>query len=161
MAGTLKTNSVTLGDSATDSQNFQLRTNADGTATLARGAAGDLGDILTVDTSGEVAFPLMPFVGSAPVAESGSNVNGNYVKFADGTLICSRSIVGWSGSNIDNIYSLPVTAVGISICTWNSIPTLNIYMVNAIWNDSVSWKFRHSVASSTQPATLGLIGRWK
>jgi len=57
MAGNIKTNSVTLGDSATDSQNFQLRTNVDGTATLARGAAGDLGDILTVDASGKVSLP--------------------------------------------------------------------------------------------------------
>ena len=57
MAGNLKTNSVTLGDSATDSQNFQLRTNVDGTATLARGAAGNLGDVLTVDASGKVSVP--------------------------------------------------------------------------------------------------------
>jgi len=56
MAGNIKTNSVTLGDSATDSQNFQLRTNVDGTATLARGAAGNLGDILTVDASGKVSL---------------------------------------------------------------------------------------------------------
>jgi len=57
MAGNIKTNSVTLGDSATDSQNFQLRTNVDGTATLARGAAGNLGDILTVDVGGKVSLP--------------------------------------------------------------------------------------------------------
>jgi len=56
MAGSIKTNSVTLGDSATDSQNFQLRTNVDGTAKLARGAAGNLGDILTVDVSGKVSL---------------------------------------------------------------------------------------------------------
>jgi hypothetical protein len=52
MAGSLKTNSVQLGDSAVDSHNFLLRTNADGTAKLARGANGDLGDILTVDANG-------------------------------------------------------------------------------------------------------------
>ena len=57
MAGTLKLNEVVLGDSATDTQNFQLRTNVDGTATLARGAAGNLGDILTVDASGKVSLP--------------------------------------------------------------------------------------------------------
>ena len=57
MAGTIKTNAVQLGDSATDSQNFQLRTNVDGTAKLARGAAGNLGDVLTVDASSNVAVP--------------------------------------------------------------------------------------------------------
>jgi len=100
MAGNIKTNSVTLGDSATDSQNFQLRTNVDGTATLARGAAGNLGDILTVDAAGAMATPLMPFVGTAPVIESGSNANGNYVKFADGTLICTQDAI------------LPLQAIG-------------------------------------------------
>jgi len=66
MAGNIKTNSVTLGDSATDSQNFQLRTNVDGTATLARGAAGNLGDVLTVDASGKVSLPGTVIVNNGP-----------------------------------------------------------------------------------------------
>lgn len=54
MAGTVKANSVQLGDSATDSQNFQLRTNVDGTAKLARGGAGTLGDIFTISAAGVI-----------------------------------------------------------------------------------------------------------
>jgi hypothetical protein len=57
MAGTHIVNALRLGDSATDTQNFQLRTNVNGTATLARGAAGNLGDVLTVDASGNVNAP--------------------------------------------------------------------------------------------------------
>jgi hypothetical protein len=56
MAGTITTNAVVLGDSATAANNFQLRTNADGTAKLARGSAGTLGDILTINSSGQVAL---------------------------------------------------------------------------------------------------------
>lgn len=37
-------------------------------------------------------FTAMPFVGSAPVFESGSNANGNYVKFVDGTMICVKTV---------------------------------------------------------------------
>ena len=75
MAGNLKTNSVTLGDSATDSQNFQLRTNVDGTATLARGAAGDLGDILTVDVGGKVSLPSTAIVNNGPAFSAYQSVS--------------------------------------------------------------------------------------
>jgi hypothetical protein len=53
----LKTNAVTIGTSVTDTQNFQLRSNADGTATLARKSDGSGGDVLTIDSSGKVAYP--------------------------------------------------------------------------------------------------------
>jgi len=35
-------------------------------------------------------FNTMPTVGGAPVVESGSNADGEYTKFADGTAICSH-----------------------------------------------------------------------
>ena len=54
MAGKIVTNSVVLGDSATDTQNFILKTNVDGTATLARGAAGTLGTVFGVNVSSAI-----------------------------------------------------------------------------------------------------------
>lgn len=56
MAGKITTNSVVLGDSVTDTQNFVLKTNVDGTATLARGALGTLGTVLSVDANSNVVF---------------------------------------------------------------------------------------------------------
>jgi hypothetical protein len=56
MAGPLTAQAVTLGDSATDTNNFRLRSNADGTLTLARGANGALGSVLTVDANGNPLF---------------------------------------------------------------------------------------------------------
>jgi len=51
----LKTNAVQLGDNATATQNFTLRTNNDGTMTLARGNVGaTTQDILTVSADGNV-----------------------------------------------------------------------------------------------------------
>lgn len=55
MAGTLTINNIQLGDSSTASQNFVLRTNSDGTATLARGNVGSTSqDILTIGADGNV-----------------------------------------------------------------------------------------------------------
>jgi hypothetical protein len=36
-------------------------------------------------------FPNMPQVGGDPIVESGSNSNGQYTKFSDGTLICASN----------------------------------------------------------------------
>lgn len=58
MAGTVKTNAVQLGDSATATQNFTIRTNVDGTATVARGNVGaTTQDILTIAADGTVKLP--------------------------------------------------------------------------------------------------------
>lgn len=56
MAGKLTVNEIILGDSSTPSQNFLLKTNQDGTATLARNADGSGGNILTVASDGKVEF---------------------------------------------------------------------------------------------------------
>ena len=54
MAGNIVTNSVALGDSATNTQNFILKTNVDGTATFARGSAGTLGTVFGVNGSSAI-----------------------------------------------------------------------------------------------------------
>ena len=86
MAGNLKTNTVSLGDSSTDTQNFQLRTNVNGTATLARGAAGNLGDVLTVPASGAAkivgALQLAQIVSTYP----GTSATGTALIPFDNTI---------------------------------------------------------------------------
>ena len=58
MAGKVVVNQVQLGDASTATQNFVWQTNVDGTCKLARGNTGaTTQDIITVDTSGNVAFP--------------------------------------------------------------------------------------------------------
>ena len=175
MAGNIKTNSVTLGDSATDSQNFQLRTNVDGTATLARGAAGNLGDILTVDAAGAMATPLMPFVGTAPVIESGSNANGNYVKWADGTMICNH--IKAAGGNVNtaegSIFTTPSTSWVFPV-PFVSAPVVVVNEVSGVggcWGGlgtssasttGTSFMLKRSIGWAAIPnAGLVAIGRWK
>lgn len=57
MASKISLTDIALGSSATDSQNFLLRTNLDGTMSLLRGATGALGSVLNIDGSGVVTFP--------------------------------------------------------------------------------------------------------
>lgn len=57
MAGQVKVNSIQIGDDATDTRNFLLRTLVDGTLKLSRGALGALADLMTFDVNGKVAFP--------------------------------------------------------------------------------------------------------
>ena len=55
MAGNITTNVVQLGDSATASQNFHLRTNVDGILSLNRGNVGaSLGEIFRVTSVGSI-----------------------------------------------------------------------------------------------------------
>jgi hypothetical protein len=78
MAGSIVANRVVLGDSATSTQNFELRTNVDGTMKLARGATGALGDVLTVDSNGIVAAPAgrnFLTLGTAQNTTSGTNID--------------------------------------------------------------------------------------
>lgn len=73
MAGTVKTNIVQLGDSATATQNLTIRTNVDGTFTIARGNAGaTTQDILTIDANGRIATPqtVIAFNAYQTVAQS-------------------------------------------------------------------------------------------
>ena len=37
----------------------------------------------------------------ASIIESGSNTNGNYIKFADGTMICTKIISGSTGNELE------------------------------------------------------------
>ena len=90
MTGILSSNKFKNGISGTTANNFLLDASANnGTMKLARESGQD---IITVDAAGKVAFPHMPLSGTSPIIESGSNANGYYAKFADGTMLCTHSI---------------------------------------------------------------------
>ena len=56
-------------------------------------------------------FTTIPQVGGDPIVESGSNANGEYTKFSDGTLFCSgRKLVSGDDTNyFEDLYYIPVT----------------------------------------------------
>lgn len=99
----VKVKEVILGDNADLSKNFVLSVPAvaDGTLTIKR---QDGTNVLSIGANGKAVIPgvvgTVAQVGGIPtgqVVERGSNANGEYVRFADGTQICTFR--GFSGVN--------------------------------------------------------------
>jgi hypothetical protein len=90
MSGTIKINNLQLGDSATATNNFVLRTNVDGSATLARGNVGTTTqDILTVASTG-----LVTLTNGETITVSKLQ-SGTAVASTSGTSISFSSIPSW------------------------------------------------------------------
>ena len=61
-------------------------------------------------------FTLMPQVGGDPIVESGSNADGEWTKFSDGTLLLSSSVTGntfVSPVRMNGVGTLPVAVTSI------------------------------------------------
>ena len=100
-------------------------------------------------------------VPTGAVIERGSNANGEFVRFADGTQICYINGSGWTGSFITKSHTLPANFVNSTIAaTWNSQPTTNHHVVACCWSDNAtSVSFRHP-DTSTQAYYITTHGRW-
>lgn len=95
---TIAVKKVKLGDNADTSKNFLIEVPAvaDGTLTIKRenGTA-----VLSIGANGKAVIPgvvgTVAQVGGVPtgqIVERGSNANGEYVRFADGTQICTHIV---------------------------------------------------------------------
>ncbi len=91
---------------------------------------GTASGVATLDGAGKVPVPQIPVVA---IIERGNNANGEYIKFADGTMICWRTYTDPSyssltnnGSNVKLISSVPMPAafssnpVGIVFPLWKT-----------------------------------------
>jgi hypothetical protein len=139
-------------------------TNSDYTLTLPD-AAGEMynqGNILgTVSQSGGVP--------TGAIIESGSNANGEYVKWADGTMMCfSPDLVGngtWTVAGSQYYQSLaawthPATFVGQVFGFCFDINSVNVF---GGFNDSdggLSRLFANVNTFGTRTARATAIGRW-
>ena len=111
MAGKTVVNTVQLGDSATATQNFVLKTNADGTAVLARGNDGaTTQDILTIDAQGNVTNANSYNSGEQTITSSGTltlaHGLGAVPPLLSLSAICKTAEFGYS---IGDIVELSVT----------------------------------------------------
>lgn len=152
MAGTIKSNVVQLGDSATATQNFVLQTNVNGTATLARGNVGaTTQDILTVDSSGKPQFPqLLQSLDSAGYI---TMPGGLIIQWGQGSL--SPNGATYVSTNITlsvafttatyqvfATLSTPVSNQTMTVAAANStLSQIAVYMnsVSSVPNQSFSW----------------------
>ena len=87
-----------------------------------RGIQGRFSSILAGGS--DANFTTMPQVGGDPIVESGSNSNGEYTKFADGTLLCWANVkVDFlSGKQLGTTWTFPVEPAYGSVRTVMGTP---------------------------------------
>lgn len=149
----------------TTKQALQAIIDAQGTA-----ATADLTTSATDTTSGRVYK-----VGDNVGIEYGTNANGSYTKFPDGTLVCTHEKTTDSGIDVPSasIYTTDSTSWSFPFdfvyppsfqvavkervtTTWGGFGS------SAVNNTTASFRAFRSVASSTPPLmSLFAIGRWK
>lgn len=118
-------------------------------------------------------FTTMPYVGIAPIIESGSNGNGHYIKYADGTMICrhSQAVSGlantsangalYSGSGSHTFAAEFIAAPDVNVMYigehyifvngYNFTTTQVIYLTSSPISETVTGGYMSIIA----------IGRWK
>jgi hypothetical protein len=126
--------------------------------------------LLRKDGGASYPFTAMPYVGTAPIIESGSNANGYYVKYADGTMICryyvELSATGGIRNDID--WTFPVEFIDMNYSfqsTLSAISATYTFVMNFILDINTSVTQGHIRFWPTVSQTYGFaciaIGRWK
>ena len=112
------------------------------------------------------------------IVESGSNANGNYIKYADGTMICTKKIVTqqqinvafgslYETSNTVNFgnYAMPFISVPDTILATSLGRSCLLEGIQDYSNTSFgrTWLMRPSADVSVNEYTISLlaIGKWK
>jgi hypothetical protein len=107
----------------------------------------------------------MPQVGGDPIVESGSNADGQFTRWADGTQICSRNSYATDITFPSAFVSIPNVVAGdmrlnnpdqIGIITVISI-TLTTLVASVYYSSNGGSSFTNSGLSGSYIA----IGRWK
>ena len=131
-------------------------------------------DLTAIITSG-VATPFtnMPYVGTAPIIESGSNANGSYIKFADGTMICTalQVVSGLANTSVNGALYSGSGAHTFS-AEFYAAPTVSImyigehYIFTNGYNRTTTQVIYFTSSTISETVTDGYIsiiaiGRWK
>lgn len=102
------------------------------------------------------------------LVERGSNANGAYVRFADGTQICTRTVTHDLSDLDAQSWVYPVAFAGAPVASFavvgNSATALEAWGQNGgtAWAEAGEWRSRHrsALASSTIELQLTATGRW-
>ncbi len=114
--------------------------------------------------SGNVVGPVsaLPGIGSA-IIETGSNANGSYTKFADGTLICTaNSFATTSGAAATWSFPESFAATSVSVISTLRGATAGVATVDGLTTSGADiYSFDMSGADTITPdVDLIAIGRW-
>lgn len=108
------------------------------------------------------------------IIESGSNANGNWIKFVDGTMICNCSVtrniantISWNNMYIGEILNIPFPQQFIELYSCN----VDLYSIRNAWKMSGGFPTISGTGSmysiSPESFTEGMricviaIGKWK
>ncbi|TVS00461.1 MAG: DUF2793 domain-containing protein [Rhodobacteraceae bacterium] len=106
-------------------------------------------------------------VPTGALIENGSNSNGHYVRFADGTQICTRSVTHDLDDLEAQAWAFPASFASTPVASFAVIGTsaaaLEAWGQNGgtAWAEAVEWRTRHrSALSNTIEVQLTATGRW-
>ena len=122
-----------------------------------RGIQGKFSSILAGGANAN--FTTMPQVGGDPIVESGSNSDGEWTRWADGTQICTGTI----GGGITGSRTYPIGFLGVPSNTGGA--NRNADNVCDFWgifftDTNLAFTYRWSTRSDMRGYYLA-IGRWK
>ena len=87
------------------------------------------------------------------IVESGSNANGEYIKFSDGTMICSKTI---SDTSTFSVWTSPIFFADKNCGSWPQTFT-SVKSVQATNNGSQVCAYSHREYSTTSAGTTRII----
>lgn len=171
---TISLKNVKLGDNADPSKNFVISVPsvADGTLTIKRENGTN---VLSIDANGKAVIPgvvgTVAQVGGVPtgqVVERGSNANGEYVRFADGTQICVGPVPA-AGTNRTVTFPAAFINAGANVSARLTVSSAETGFVHAVNSASVSTTSAVLCPRYASAASFGIageagqynaIGRW-
>lgn len=105
-------------------------------------------------------------VPTGAIIERGSNANGGYTRFADGTQICYALIATWtwaSNASITRVWTYPAAFVGFTPVVHTTLLTAEPHNYNSsvfnIGSDACGWAVG-GVYEANSSVFLSAIGRW-
>ena len=105
---------------------------------------------------------------SSVIEESGSNTNGRYIKFSDGTMICHMTVTVNYTTAGTTTYTFPATFVGTPACSVSFQSGSNVGYRTAIRNSVLQSVPTSILLTTIDNASVGsldayilAIGRWK
>ena len=102
---------------------------------------------------------------SGAIIERGSNTNGEYIKFADGTLICTHTFTSpETGSYVWTYPLLPISPIVKAFIVGNSDAPDSTIVIRLVQSTFIEDIKTMNFITNKQIASfcrIGLIGRWK
>lgn len=98
---------------------------------------------------------------SGAIIERGSNANGEFTRFADGTQICTAMSVGYTANTV-KFGSFPIAFASNPSVSASVYPAAGYDSTWSIWvNDPGGWVFASTLTASSNRIIITAIGRWK